>query len=284
MRLDDFEFYVYDCEVFAHDWLFVFKDRGTGEYTSFWNDPDALEEFADAHEDALFAGFNSSHYDQYILKAIMAGCDPEQVKEVNDWIIGTGNQPWEHPYLEGFYCSFNDVDLMKDTQMGTSLKSIEAHAGMSVEESGVAFDIGRELTEAERREVEEYCRHDVDATERLLGMREGYLMTKAALGERAGLAPARAMALTNAKLTAAVLGAQRYEWDDEREYEYPANLLMDYIPPEVIAFFDRIGDESVPDEELWKGKLEIEVGGCPVTLGFGGIHGALPKYREVAGC
>ena len=134
--LGDYDVYIYDCEVFAHDWLFVFKSAG-GIYTSFWNDPEGLEEFMDAHEDALFVGFNSSHYDAYILKAILAGCDPEQVKEVNDWIVGTDNQPWDHPYLKGFYYDFNDIDLMKDCQFGTSLKSIEGHAGMSVEESDV---------------------------------------------------------------------------------------------------------------------------------------------------
>lgn len=282
-QLDDYKVFIYDCEVFCSDWLFVFKERDTDRYTSFWNDPEGVEEFMSENEDSLFVGYNSRHYDQYILKAILAGCDPEQVKETNDWIIGTDNMPWEHPYLKGFYYDFNDIDLMLDTQVGTSLKSIEGHAGMSVEESGVPFDIDRELTPEEREDVEHYCRHDVDATERLLEMRRDYLQTKAELGERAGLEAPRAMALTNAKLTAAVLEAEPYEHDDERAYEYPDNLLREFIPPEVFAFFDRIGDPEVDDEELWKSKLEIEVGGCPVTLGFGGIHGALPKYREVAG-
>ena len=277
--LNDYLVYVYDCEVFKSDWLFVFKNHATGEYVSFWNMPDQLEEFMDAREDALFVGYNSSHYDAYILKAILAGCDPEQVKEVNDWIVGTDNQPWDQPYLKGFYYDFNDIDLMKDVQMGTSLKSIEGHAGMSVEESSVPFDIDRKLTDAEREEVEEYCRHDIDATEMLLGMRNDYLATKATLGKRAGLEEPRAMALTNAKLTAAVLEAERYEHDDERSYVYPDNLLREFIPTEVFEFFDRMGDPEVDDEELWSSKLEIEVGGCPVTLGFGGIHGARPKWK-----
>lgn len=275
--LNGYRTIVYDCEVFHSDWLFVFKDGE--DYASFWNDPEALKDYIDDNADALFVGYNSSRYDQYILKSILAGCDPEQVKEVNDYIIGTDNLPWEHPYLDDFYYPFNDVDLMKDTQMGTSLKSIEGHAGMSVEESNVPFDIDRELTGEEREEVEKYCRHDVYATAQLLEMRTDYLLTKANLGERAGLEAPRAMALTNAKLTAAVLGAQRAERDDERAYVYPDNLLREFVPAEVFEFFDRVGDLSVPDEELWKSKLEIEVGGCPVTLGFGGIHGALPKWK-----
>lgn len=281
--LDQYHWITYDFEVFCANWLVVFKERDTGEYTAIWNDNDELREYMEDHEEALFASYNGAHYDQWIMRAILGGCGPEEVKEVNDWLVGTDNLPWEHPYLQGVFYAYNDVDLMKDTQYGTSLKSIEAHSGMSVEESEVPFDIDRALTPDEMDEVERYCRHDVDATEHLLGMRHDYLLTKATLGERAGLDVPKALALTNAKLTAAVLGAERVEHDDERTYQYPDNLRKDLIPPEVFAFFDRIGDPSIPDEELWSSKLSIDVGGCPVTLGFGGIHGAIPKYREVAG-
>ena len=276
------EMWVYDCEVFAHDWLFVFWRLGNG-YVSFWNDPDGLVEFVDAHAGELFAGYNSSRYDQYILKAAYSGCEPEEVKEVNDWIIGTEELPWEQPYLKGVFVDFHDVDLMKDVQMGTSLKSIEAHAYMSIEESAVPFDWPEPLTSEQRLEVEEYCRADVHATWRLLLMRRNYLETKARLGERAELPLHRALAMTNAKLTAAVLEAEPEPRDDERAWKVPANLRKEWVPAEALAFFARMRDESVPDDELWSSKLGLEVGGCPVTLGFGGIHGALPKWRGESG-
>lgn len=281
MELSDLEMWHYDCEVFAHDWLFVFE-APNGEKTHIWNDPESLASFVEENKDALFVGYNSSRYDQYILKAVLAGCDPEQVKEVNDWVIA-GNTPWESPYLADFFLKFNDVDLMKDVQMGTSLKSIEGHAGMSIEESSVPFDIERPLEAEERADVLKYCEHDVDAAHMLRDVRRDYLSTKLTLAERAGLAPERALALTNAKLTAAVLQASQAPHDDERAYAIPANLRTEFIPDEVIEFFAQVGNKEIPDEELWSMKLEIDVGGCPVTLGFGGIHGALPRYREVAG-
>lgn len=279
--LSDYELIVFDCEVFAHDWLFVFK--ADGEYTSFWNDPEGLEEFMDEHEDSVFVGFNSKHYDQYILKAILAGCDPEQVKEVNDWIIGTDNQPWEHPYLKGFYYDMHNADLMDDTQKGTSLKSIEGHLGMSIEESTVDFTIKTKLTDEQREEVEHYCRHDVDATEKLLELRTDYLETKLHLASLADIDPYKALNMTDPKLAAALFKASPIDTDDERDYEFPDRLDYDMIPKEVIEFFERIGDESVPDEELFSSTLEIEIGGCPVVYAFGGIHGAIPKYQERAG-
>ena len=77
----------YDCEVFAHDWLVVFKDTETGKYTAIWNDNDALK--MALSEDCVYIGFNSKHYDQFIIKAIALGYSAEEIKKVNDYIINT---------------------------------------------------------------------------------------------------------------------------------------------------------------------------------------------------
>ena len=37
--------YTYDTEVFAHDFIVVFKDKETGEHTVFHNDKLAVKEF-----------------------------------------------------------------------------------------------------------------------------------------------------------------------------------------------------------------------------------------------
>ena len=37
--------FIFDCEVFAHDWLFVFKELATGQYTIIHNDNDAVLAF-----------------------------------------------------------------------------------------------------------------------------------------------------------------------------------------------------------------------------------------------
>jgi hypothetical protein len=34
--------FIFDCEVFAFDWLFVFKDLDSGEYTVIHNDNEAV--------------------------------------------------------------------------------------------------------------------------------------------------------------------------------------------------------------------------------------------------
>ena len=265
----------YDCEVFAYDWLVTFKDKETGQRTRIWNDNEVLK--MALSEEGVYVGFNSKHYDQFIIKAIAAGFTTQEVKQVNDFIIG-GGQGWECPLLKDFYFRFNNVDIKDDMQMGLSLKAIEGHLGMSVQESTVPFDIDRPLTEEERREVEFYCDHDVDTTERVLDIRKDYLKNKIHIGRLAGLSDVKAMSMTNAKLTAALLRATKQPHDDERKYVYPENLKHEYIPQEIFDFFDRMYDPEISDKDLFSDKQTFSIGDCPGVVGYGGIHAAIPNY------
>ena len=270
--------FTYDCEVYAHDFIVVFKDKETQTYFVFHNDNAGVKEFI--HDEAIYCGFNSKHFDTHIIKAICAGFSPEEVKQVNDWIIN-GGQGWECPLLDGVFFRFNNVDIMDDMQMGLSLKAIEGHLGLSIEETEVDFNLDRPLTQEELKLTIKYCKHDVDATEKVTGIRKNYLNNKVYLGGLKGIEPTKALAMTNAKLTAAYLDARReIEFNDEREYKYPDNLRREYIPQKVFDFFNQLYDASIPDDDLFKSKLNITVGGCPVTLGFGGIHGAIPFHQE----
>ena len=272
------DWYTYDAEVFAHDFIVGFKNRETGEYTRFHNDNEGIKDFMT--ENAIYCGFNTKGYDQYIIKAIVAGFSPEEVKAVNDWIIA-GNQGWQCPLLDGVYFRFNNVDIMDDMQMGLSLKAIEGHLGLNICESEVDFSLDRTLTQKEVAETFKYNDADLDATEKVTDIRKDYLNNKIYLGGLKGIEPTKALAMTNAKLTSAYLDARRtVEYNDEREYKYPTNIRREYIPQEVFDFFNRLYDETIPDDELFKSKLNIYVGDCPVTLGFGGIHGAIPFYKE----
>lgn len=271
--------YTYDSEVFAHDNIVIFKDKETGEYFIFHNDNLGVKEFI--NDNAIYCGFNSKGYDQYIIKAICAGFSPEEVKQVNDWIIG-GGQGWQCPLLNGVYYRFNNVDIMDDVQSGLSLKAIEGHLGMSIEETEVDFNLDRPLTPAELELVIKYCKHDVDATEKLTEIRIDYLKTKINLGKRAGIDEVKAVSATNAKLTAMMLGAVRQEWDDGRDYVYPPNLDLSIIPKPVLDFFETIHNKDISDDDLFKTCFEMEIGGMPCKWAWGGVHGSLTGYYKEA--
>lgn len=274
--------YIFDCEVFAHDWLFVFKEVATGEYTVIWNDNDEVLAFMERNP--YLGGFNNKHYDNHILKAVMCGFTPEQVKEINDLIIVHELNGWDIPALREYRVYFDSFDLKDDCQDGVSLKGIEAHLGIPIEETEVDFNVDHVLSESEKAQTTYYCKYDVDATEILFKLRQGYLDNKAAVGRKRGLTDRQAMYMTNAKLTSVYLQAQKPEkpWTDERDYQYPDKLLRQYIPQEVFDFFERLKDKSIPDEVVFKEKLDLMVGGCPCTIAYGGIHGAIPCYREEA--
>ena len=271
------KWYTYDTEVFAHDFIVVFKDKETGEYAIFHNDNLGVKEFI--NDDSIYCGFNSKGYDQYIIKAIASGFSPEEVKQVNDWIIG-GGQGWECPLLDGVFFRFNNVDIKDDVQQGLSLKAIEGHLGLDIVESEVDFLLDRQLTDEEIEQTIYYCKKDVDATEKLTDIRKDYLNTKLNLGKRANIPSVTALSATNAKLTAMMLGAIKQDRNDGREYVYPPNLDLSVIPKEILDFFDTIHDMSIPDDALFKTYLDITIGDMPCRYAWGGVHGSLSGYYE----
>lgn len=267
----------YDCEVFKYDWIVVFKDHSTGKYYVFHNDNKALLNFLS--EKVIYIGFNTKHYDQYIIKGICANFTPKELKRLNDYLIN-GFPGWQYPDLQGFFLKFNNVDIRDDMYNALSLKAIEGHIGINIKESEIDFNIDRPLTHEELKKTIHYCKHDVDSTERIIALRNEYLKTKLNLGKRANIDEIKALSSTNAKLTALMLGAKRVERTDGRNYIYPSNLDLSVIPKEVIDFFEAIHDESIPDKELFKTSLEIEIGGMPCKYAWGGVHGSQLCYFE----
>lgn len=272
---------VYDIEVFAYDWIVVFYDTSNGEWSVFHNDNNAVRDYM-TQPGVIFCGFNNKHYDNHIVKAIACGASPELVKQINDFIIEEKRSGWEHYFLKQNRFWFDSFDIMNDTQEGTSLKHIEAHLGMDIEETQVDFDIDRPLTREEIELTIFYCKYDVKATTRLLTLRKNYLDAKLNVGRSIGLADTKSLYMTNARLTAESLQAKYVERHDGRDYEYPSNLMREYIPDEVFEFFDRLHDKSVPDSKLFSSKLELMVDGAEAVIGFGGIHHARTNYTETA--
>lgn len=274
---------VYDIEVFKYDWIVVFYDIANNQWYIHHNDNDAVRKFM-SQPDIVLAGFNNKHYDNHIIKAMCCGASPELIKQINDFIIDEERNGWDHWFLRQNKFWFESFDLMDDTQVGTSLKHIEAHLGWDIEESQVDFNIDRPLTEEELQRTIFYCKHDVKATAKTLTLRKNYLTCKMDLGRMCStpMAPAKAMYCTNARLTAKYLDATYVKRNDGREYVYPANLRKGYIPGDVLSFFEQIWDMSIPDDVLFKRNHNTDLGGCPCNYAWGGVHGSLTQYHEKA--
>ena len=166
-NIDDI--WIYDTEVFLHDWLLIFEKLTTGEKMIFHNDNYGVAQFIDAVTPIL-GGYNNKHYDQWILKAIYHGADNATVKALNEYIIADGhNDAWNFPFLCGKWLDIAQFDLIDDLgQNPPRLKEIEGHLGMDIEETEIDFNLSRPLTEGELAKTVKYCSHDVSATVKLL--------------------------------------------------------------------------------------------------------------------
>lgn len=258
------KFILYDWEVFSQDWLVVFKEPSKN-FTVIYNNVDELKGFFNKHKNDIFVGFNNRHYDDYIMKAALSDINP---KVVNDWIITDEKKGWEFPGFNNIY--FLSLDLRNDIPggIGLSLKEIESNLGMSIEESSVPFDIDRKLTVEEIKETEFYCKHDVSATEQLFYQRFDYIKSKLQIINAFKL-PIRCVSMTNAQLTAEVMGARKRKYYDEDIYDMPE--CVDVKDEEVLDFFKNPQDASE--------KLEKDICGIPHTIAYGGLHGAIEKYH-----
>ena len=258
------KFILFDFEVFLHEWLVVFKELSK-DHTVIINDYEKLKEFFYEHQNDIFVGFNNKHYDDYILKAVLSDISP---KAVNDFIIVEGKNGYEFPGLQKTY--FNSLDLMVDIPggIGISLKEIESNLGMSIEESSVSFDIDRNLTEQEIQETVFYCKHDVDATERLFRERFDYVKSKLLIINKFKL-PIRCIGMTNAQLTAEVMHARKINHDDADRYDVPSCVKTKN--KKILKFFENPLDNTQSMVE--------EVCGVEHIIAYGGLHGARKKYH-----
>lgn len=255
----------YDFEVFVKDWLVVFIDPSKRKEKVIVNDRELLTSFYEEHKDDIWAGFNSRHYDQYILKAILLGMNP---KMVNDKIIIDGIDGWR--ISDAFReIPLNNYDVMTGVDRG--LKYFEGSLGNSIEESSIPFDIDRKLTEAEIKETIEYCRHDVEQTIEVFMERISDFNAQLGLLQMFDL-PLSEISRTKVQLSARILEASKRSYDDEFEIDFPSTMRIQKYQS-VVDWYKN------PENLDYSKSLDIEVAGVPHSFGWGGVHGAIKNYE-----
>ena len=263
-------------EVTIKDWLLVLIKYSDDTEVIYHNaTANDVYEFIEKYNPILMA-HNGRYYDQYILKAILAGFSIDEIKRVNDHII-QGGQGFELDY--GYVDNLPAVwDTMQDIVPPKSLKEIEACLLLDITESSVDFDIDHAWTEEEYEDMLYYCRCDVKALRPLFEARKTYFETKYDICILANIDPVYNVGLTNAKLCAKFLEAEKVDRDDERDYEIPETVDVSKIDKRILEFFYRIHDNNISSEELFSSKLEINFHDMPSVFAWGGAHGAIPNF------
>lgn len=271
-----------DFEVFKEDWLVVVIDMDAKKETVIINDANKLEKFHKEHINDIWTGFNSLHYDQYILKGILCGFDP---KRINDFIIAKGNPGWKFSSMLR-NIPLNNYDVMLNLDRG--LKWFEGSMGNNIKESSIPFDIDRKLTEEEIEETVKYCRHDVEQTIEIFLQRKEEFEGKMGLVKLAcegkGL-DLNLLSKTKPQLSALILNATRQEnRGDEFDIDFPSTLKISKYQ-NVIDWYKNSENRSyykfVPGRKnAVQNKLETMIAGVPHTFAWGGVHGAREKYHS----
>jgi DNA polymerase len=255
-----------------------------------WDDKSVLESVYYKYKNDIWVGFNSRHYDQFILKAIL--CDLS-AWECNDWIINKHQPGWSFSDLLRKIFLIN-YDVMP---LNSSLKQLEGFQGHNIHESDVDFKIDRPLTEAEKAETVKYCTNDVEETMNVFSENINDFNALLWLVKEYNF-PLSYMSKTKAQISAEILECQPKDRDDEWDLSVlPCIQLQDKKRWLTVKRKKKKGEPSVndkrvgrvfmrPDEWFLDTKyqdyrlyFETEVAGVEHTLAWGGIHGGRKQYH-----
>ncbi|MEH7722480.1 MULTISPECIES: hypothetical protein [Bacillus] len=256
----------YDFEVFKHNWMVVLIDYDTKKGKVIVDDVDELKRFYKMFKDDIWIGYNSRMYDQYILKGILLGMNPYFISSriINDNVKGF------NVVREGYKVPLNNFDI---TTGFHSLKQLEGFMGSRIKESSVPFDISRALTEKEIKEVVDYCIHDVKQTIEVFDNKKEEFESQLALIEAFDLEMSM-FTKTKAQLSAFILGAEKQgNRGDEFELRFPNTLKIEKYK-HIVDWYRN------PENLDYKKNLKVDVAGVPHIFAWGGLHGALPKYKD----
>ncbi|WP_395546838.1 MULTISPECIES: hypothetical protein [unclassified Lacrimispora] len=277
----DREIYGYDFECYSKiNWwcLTLINKEQRDKPITIINDRNQLIEFFNQHRDAIYVGYNSRQYDQFLFKGILDGMNPSYI---NDQLVEFGKKGYQIVRNAKKY-HLNNYDLiLKDR----SLKQLEAYMGDMIKETDVPFDIDRLLSEEEIEQIIAYNIHDVKETLRVLDATMDDFEAQLDMISMFEL-DMEMFNKTKAQLAASILGAvDQHTLDDEFDITIPKNLKMPGKYQYIIDWYNK------PENKSYKLPLKTEVvsnstrqlvtvvGGVPCVYGYGGLHGS--KDNEI---
>lgn len=261
--------YLYDIEIFKRDNLYIFRDYFTKEWTVIHNDLNTLRTFYLENRDSLFIGYNNVSYDNTVMRAHLQGKNPYHLSKA---VIESDDRGLAYKMYNTNKTPLFSMDLYQDNR-GFSLKEHSAFLGINIKETDVDFDIDRDLTAEEHILNELYCKNDVLATELRFEQQLPMLVAKATIALYFNM-DKTALSMTNARLTAELLGAVKQDdrGDTFNKYDLPDNF--DIKNEELIEAF-MVRDFEKDEKGNPALSKEIEMRDLTEVLGVGGIHGAI---------
>lgn len=282
----------YDFEVTKFDWMVVAIDpERIDKPYEIINSPEDISSIYEQYREDIWIGFNSRHYDQWILKGILTGCKPW---DINKHIIIDKQPGWSYSSLLRKIPLIN-YDVMP---LNTSLKQLEGMQGHNIYESSIPFNIDRPLTAEEIKEMIMYCRNDVHETMNVFAANISDFNALLWLVKEFQF-PLSYMSKTKAQISAEILECEPVSRSDEWDiYTLPCLQLKDLNriltvkrkkkkddpdgsnDKKVVIIRSRPDQWFVnPDYQDYRYYFECKIAGVDHQFGWGGIHGARKQYH-----
>lgn len=186
----------YDVEVFPNLFVVCYKFQGE-EFIHFWTNPSAKA--VKSLFDLRLIGFNNRKYDNHIMYAASLGYSNAELFEISQRII---NNEKNATFREAYNLSYTDIyDFSTKKQ---SLKKWEIELGIKHQENNIPWD--QPVPESQWDDVVEYCKNDVEATERVFNHLASDWGARKILAELSGLS---VNDTTNQHTCALVFGKER---------------------------------------------------------------------------
>lgn len=186
----------YDVEVFPNLFVICYKFPGE-EVVHFWTNPSAKA--VKSLFDLRLIGFNNRKYDNHIMYAASLGYSNSELFEISQRII---NNEKNATFREAYNLSYTDIyDFSTKKQ---SLKKWEIELGIKHQENNLLWD--QPVPESQWDDVIEYCKNDVEATERVFNHLASDWGARKILAELSGLS---VNDTTNQHTCALVFGKER---------------------------------------------------------------------------
>ena len=259
---------IIDFEVLSKGgfWMCCMKDYKTQKEHIIINNRDEFLRVFNKNKDSVWVGYNIKGYDQWIMKAIIAGIDPciisEKIIEQNI-----------SPYAVDRSLNRIPINIFELNDSYRSLKELELFMGEDIRESTVSFDLNRYPTKEEIEELTTYCLHDVRMTFKVF--QEVYYKYEAQLGliEYFNLDESM-INKTEAQLSAYILGAKKpnYPRKDVADFEIVNTIELSKYN-NIKQWYEDYNNRD------FKKYLRANVYGVDTDFGWGGLHSARKKYQ-----
>lgn len=247
-------------------WMVCMKDYKTKTEHTIINDRKEFIRIFNKNKDAVWVGYNIKGYDQWIMKAIIAGIDP---CIVSDKLIQEKLSGWKIDR------ALNKIKLLLfELSSGMrSLKELELFMGEDIRETTVPFDLMTYPTQSQIDELKIYCLHDVRMTYKVF--EETYYEYESQLGliKYFDFSP-EMLNKTKAQLSATILGAKKNNFDrnDDFEFEIVDTLKLDKYKNIKEWYLNM-------ENRKYNTSCRCIIYGLETDFGWGGLHCARKKYQ-----